>query len=131
MGEITARAVTIIDVVDGDDVLDQVIFETRDIGCTQGTTLSVECDSVAQVVAQYRPGTRHEHRALEIALRLVAKAAVTLRRDCGRPLWDEGEWRQHLAAAMEGAHCVPWDGDDPWVGDYGRTDPPGGRDRNA
>lgn len=79
-------------------------FQSRDIGCTQGTTISHE----GRVVAHYQPGTRHWDRALETAEQLLAAAFERL--DSADGNWDWEPFQEAFQAAMVADHCTPWDG---------------------
>jgi hypothetical protein len=82
-------------------------FESRDIGFTQGTTIRHNHD----VIAQYRPGTRHWDRALDIAEQNLAKAAEQLLTADGT--WDAAGLPEALAKVLADDNCSPWDGLDP------------------
>lgn len=79
-------------------------FDSHDIGCTQGTTLTLQ----GHAIARYRPGTRYWDRALETAEQLVAAAADQV--------IDRGRFELSafvtalLAAIAADPHCTLWDG---------------------
>ncbi|MFD5564496.1 hypothetical protein [Kitasatospora griseola] len=82
-----------------------VDFTSRDIGCTQGTTLTLG----GRTIAQYQPGTRHWDTALETAEHLVAKAAE--RAVARNRFFDLFTFCTELTAVVaEDRHCTPWDG---------------------
>lgn len=85
-----------------------VEFASRDIGFTQGTTLGFN----GVVLAQYRPGTLHWDRALDIAQDIVKQAFERV--------WATEWWASSLTASLADAlqavmkeqNCLPWDGND-------------------
>jgi hypothetical protein len=83
-----------------------VNFATRDIGCTQGTTLH----RGGHLLAQYRPGTKHPASALEIAVDALKAAYAACIIKTGT--WELRQLRDALADALRDTYARPWDGED-------------------
>lgn len=81
-------------------------FASRDIGCTQGTTLCYN----GLVIAQYRPGTRYWDRALEIAQDVLKKTFE--RMELVNQLMAMDEFTTTLQDVLKTEQCSPWDGSD-------------------
>jgi hypothetical protein len=81
-------------------------FASRDIGCTQGTTLTYN----SVVIARFRPGTRYWDRALESAQE--ALKTVFERLEATGALWDMDAFNRTLQAVLTEQQCLPWDGND-------------------
>jgi hypothetical protein len=91
-----------------------VRVRNRDIGATVGTTLRFG----RHLIAHYRPGTRHQGRALEIAVAVLADAFGRCVRDHGY-LWVSRTGdaptvlREAVAGALAAQNCRDWDGLEP------------------
>lgn len=82
-------------------------IDSRDIGSTQGTTIRFH----NEVIATYRPGTRHHSTAVECARTLLTTATERTLTDHGR--WDPDAFRAHLADAITEEKYTPWDSTTP------------------
>jgi hypothetical protein len=102
---------TVIDVIPGVDVglsrgSISIVFESRDIGCIQGTTLRYG----GRVIAQYRPGTKRWDWALDQARKLLEEAMELTIADNGPFI--SMVFRGHLGDLLKADGCMPWDGED-------------------
>jgi hypothetical protein len=82
-------------------------FQSRDVGFTQGTTISYG----ETVVAQYKPGTRHWSTALDLAEQVLAKAMERVVSSVGG--WHLDEFTEAVTAVLAEEKCQPWGGKDP------------------
>jgi hypothetical protein len=110
---VTARTKvrTVIDVAPGRDVgLSRggisIVFESRDIGYTQGTTLRYG----GNVLARYRGGATCWDSALERARHLLEEAMELTVADNGPFI--SRVFRGHLGDLLKADGCMPWDGED-------------------
>lgn len=81
-------------------------FDSRDIGMTQGTTIRYG----NEIIAQYRPGTGHWYRAVELAEK-VLRTAVEYMVDRGDS-WAVENVRLALQLQLAGEDILFWDGRD-------------------
>jgi hypothetical protein len=89
-------------------------FESHDIGCTQGTTITIADPNSSGdmvVVARYRPHTRHWDRALEIAEQVLVQAVT--RAVEGDGPWSTVQLARELDVVLAEESCTLWDGKDP------------------
>lgn len=83
-------------------------FESYDIGCTQGTTLSLG----DTLLVQYRPGTSHWDRALEIAQEVLVRAVkIALDEEAG--LSALSLRRAAVKAVEQQQYARLWNGEEP------------------
>jgi hypothetical protein len=87
-------------------------FESHDIGCTQGSTLRFG----GEIIARYRPGTKHWSSALNIAVEIL-KATVEAALSRRMEIADAA-----TVAVEEHQYATLWDGADAWR-DGGEYDP--------
>jgi hypothetical protein len=89
-------------------------FESHDIGCAQGTTLTIadpNRDGEPTVIAQYRPGIRHWSAALEVAEQVLVEAVRRVHNP-DQP-WSTVALTRELEKVLAEEECAPWDGKDP------------------
>ncbi|MEV7770511.1 hypothetical protein [Kitasatospora sp. NPDC086791] len=89
-------------------------FESHDIGCTQGTTLTIADPNghgIAVVIARYRPHTRYWSTALEIAEQVLVKA-VARALEPASP-WSTVKLGRELETVISEEGLTLWDGKDP------------------
>lgn len=82
-------------------------FQSEDIGATQGTTLRMD----GQIIAQFRPGTRHWGSAMDSALELVQETTLRFM-DTELP-WTISNFRAKLAESMANRRVQAWNGEEP------------------
>jgi hypothetical protein len=104
----TARVRHLIEIIPAEHAA-PIVFEfwSRDIGCTQGTTIR----HGETLVAHYRPGTRYWETALDCSVEMLAEAIRQASE--GQPHWDLAAFPGRFAAVLAANHCSPWDGTDP------------------
>jgi hypothetical protein len=85
-------------------------FDSRDIGMTQGTTITRR----GRIVARYRPGTRHWSTALEVAQKVLEK---TFEKSGPDGPVNMGVFTLLIEEVLRAEGCMPWNGSDPYVDD--------------
>lgn len=92
-------------------------FESRDIGATQGTTLTLLLADQGYgrdtIIARYRPGTRYWDRAMEIAEEVIADAVRIANEVTSQDELSVKELRAAFDQVLTEGRYTPWDGTDP------------------
>jgi hypothetical protein len=108
MTDIQVEVKTTIRLLHPKQVAVTVDFASRDIGMTQGVTLS----QGPHILAQYRPGTSHRKMALEITVKALTEAFTTCVEE--RDDWTPQTLGAVLTEVLERKGCQLWDGQNIW-----------------
>lgn len=91
-------------------------FESRDIGCTQGTTLRIPANGLTRLeeTVHFRPGTRYWETALDVAREVLIEAFTAAMAPTG--MNGHGSWLDEEAffqVFQNSKKIAPWNGEDP------------------
>lgn len=91
-------------------------FESRDIGCTQGTTLRIPAGALTgmEETIHFRPGTRYWETALDVAREILIEAFTAAM--APTDMNGHGSWLDEEAffqVFQNSKKISPWDGEDP------------------
>lgn len=93
-----------------------VEFESRDIGCTQGTTLRIPANALTRLeeTVHFRPGTRYWETALNVAREVLIEAFTAAMAPTG--MNGHGSWLDEEAffrVFQNSKKIAPWNGEGP------------------